>query len=142
MPTYDPKKQVASWGNITLGDFAQDTFIKVTRDADDFELRQGAGGFTEFTNKNSAIHTIEFTVMQTSPINDRLSAALADDRLNNTGVAPFMIKDAGPGGSTLIAFREARISKPADGDMGGSTKDRVWVLKAGAPSEYNIGGIV
>lgn len=141
MATYDPKLVQASLGDIILGDFGPDTFINVNFDMDEFEAKQGATGSTEWVNKNSAIANIEFTILQTSPINDRLSALLSGDRANNTGAVPFMVKDAGPGGTTLVSFAEARIVKRPNLEFGNSTTNRTWTLKGVKPSSVVIGGM-
>lgn len=140
MSTFDGKKLIASLGDIILGDYGPDASITIERDEDDFEYTQGASGFVEASNKNSNIHTITFNCMQTSPINDQLSALLESDRKDSNGEKPFLLKDAGPGGSTVVSFKAARIVKPASAEYGASTKVRVWTLKAGAPSDYNVGG--
>jgi len=140
MATYDPKYVTASFKGVILGDFAADTFIKVTRDGDDFEQKQGAAGYDEFTNKNINMHIIEFTCMQTSSINAALSAILAQDRIDNLGEGAFLLKDVGPNGTTLVSISSARITKPAEADMGGSTKERTWTLRGGKAGDYVIGG--
>lgn len=140
MPTFDGKKMVGSFGPVTLGDYGADDSVEVNRDGPDFELVQGASGYTEFCNKNSNIHTITFTVMQTSLINQQLSEILESDRLNNDGEHPFSLKDAGPNGTTDISFDAARIVSPAPAAYGSSTKERKWTLMAGSPSKYIVGG--
>ena len=139
MATYDPKQVTVSFGNLILGDFGPDTFINITRDGDDFEAKQGAAGATEWVNKNSNIHNIEFTLLQTSPINDSLSAALEADRSGNGGAKSFQVKDAG--GTTVVSFGEARIVKPANVEYSASSNARTWTLKATKASSFNIGGI-
>ena len=141
MGTYDPKFVQASIGDIILGDFGPDTFINVSFETDEFEAKQGAAGSAEWVNKNSAIANIEFTILQTSPINDRLSALLNGDRANNDGAKPFIVKDAGVGGTTLVSFAECRIVKRPNLEFGNSTTARTWTLKGIKPTSVNIGGM-
>lgn len=141
MATYDPKLVQASHGSVILADFAEGTFIEVSQTNEAFELKQGAAGASEWVNKNMDMYDIKFTLLQTSPVNDLLSAALESDKSTNAGALPFMLKDAGPGGTTLVSFGEARIVKAPNAAYGDSTIGREWNLKACKKTSYNVGGM-
>jgi hypothetical protein len=143
--TYDPKKVLVTFGSaetaITLSDFGPDSMVKVSRQGEDFEVNQGAGGYTEWTNKNIAIHTIEVTLMQTSPTNDFLSKALSADRSGNAGQRSFTVRDNSTGGTTVIVLTGVRIVKSPEVSFGATGKELTWTFKAsGIGDSYLIGG--
>lgn len=140
MATYDPKMIQASFAGIVLGDFAEGTMVKVTPTNDHFELKQGGAGATEWVNKNMNLYDVEFTILQTSPINAALSAKLAADKANNGGVGPFMVKDAGVNATSLVSLPECRITKSPDAEFADSTTGRTWTLKGAGAGSFVIGG--
>ena len=140
--TYDPKKVDVVYGTTTLADFGPDSMVKVTREGEDFEVKQGAAGYTEWTNKNIAIHTIEVTLMQTSPSNDILSNALKADRSGNAGQKTITITDNSTGGTSKITLTGARIVKSPEVSFGATGKELTWTFKASGVTDYMIGGIV
>ena len=139
--TYDPKKVTVVFGLDTLADFGPDSMVKVTREGEDFEVKQGAAGYTEWTNKNIAIHTIEVTLMQTSPSNDILSTALIADRSGNAGQNTITITDNSTGGTSKITLTGARIVKSPEVSFGATGKELTWTFKASGVTAYMIGGI-
>ena len=140
MGTYDPKMIQASFFGIVLGDFAEGTMVKVTPTNEHFELKQGGAGATEWVNKNMNLYDIEFTILQTSPINAQLSAKLADDKRNNSGVGPFMVKDTGIDATSLVSIPECRIVKSPDAEFADSTTGRTWTLKGAGAGAFVLGG--
>lgn len=140
MSTYDPKLIQASFNGVILADFAEGTMIKVTQEGDHFEAKQGGAGATEWVNKNMNIYTVEFTLLQTSPINATLSGLLASDKASNDGTGPFLVKDNGTVATSLVSLPEARIVKAPDAEYADSTTGRTWTLKACGAGAFVIGG--
>ena len=140
MSTYDPKLIQASFNGVILADFAEGTMLKITPEGDHFEAKQGGAGATEWVNKNMNIYTVEFTILQTSPINATLSGMLASDKLGNGGAGSFLLKDTGVAATSLVSLPEARIVKNPDAEYADSTTGRTWTLKACGAGSYVIGG--
>ena len=126
--TFDPKKVQATFGLIPLGDWGKGTFIKVTQDGDDFTYEKGADGSYDRINNNNNLVTVEFTLKQTSPLNDLLSAMRLADKSGNVGGVPLLIKDFGPGGTTLVALTKASIVKAPEIVMADSLQNRTWTI--------------
>jgi len=140
MSTYDPKLIQASFNGVILADFAEGTMIKVTEEDDHFELKQGGAGATEWVNKNMNRYSVEFTLLQTSPVNATLSALLAADKLSNAGAGPFLVKDNGVSATSLVSLPECRIVKSPGAEYADSTTGRTWTLKGAGAGAFVIGG--
>ena len=140
MATYDPKMIQSSFAGIVLGDFAEGTMVKVTPSNEHFELKQGGAGATEWVNKNMNLYDVEFTLLQTSPINAQLSNKLAADKKDNSGVGPFMVKDMGANATSLVSLPECRIVKSPDAEYADSTTGRTWTLKGAGAGAFMVGG--
>lgn len=127
--TYDPKKMNGIFGAIVLGDVAKGTFFKATQDGDDFTSEKGADGEYDRINNNNNLVTVEYTCKQTSPINAALSAWRLADKAGNVGGVPLLLKDNGPGGTTLVALTGAYIKKGPDMTSADSLQPRTWVFE-------------
>lgn len=127
--TFDPKKVNAAFGAIVLGDWAKGTFIKASQDGDDFTAEKGADGEYDRINNNTNLVTVEFTIKQTSPINNALSAWRIADKAGNVGGVNLFVKDSGPGGTSLVALTGAYILKAPDLVMADSLQPRTWTIQ-------------
>jgi hypothetical protein len=125
--SFDPKKVTAIACGLLIDEgFGEDTFVKVTFKSELWETKVGSDGQVCRVRINDNTAEVEFTLMQTSIVNVRLSALLALDLLgsNGAGVGPFLLKDEQ--GSTIIESSACWISKVPDVEMGKSAKERVW----------------
>lgn len=136
MATFDPKLVNAAFGAVIFGDYAKGTFIKVTTDGDDFSMEKGADGSYERINNNNNLLTVEITLKQTSTINDLMAAIRKADKLSNSGVFPFALKDIA--GASLVVIPKCHIKKAPDYVAADSLQPRTWVLEG--VGEMFVGG--
>lgn len=136
MPTtalYSSDQVMVIWGVISmgfpLGGRGPDTFCKVERNEDSFKRKAGADGEQVRSRMLDHSGKVTVTLMQTSPINALLDAALLADEASPAGVSifPLMVKDFG--GNGLWVASEAWISKPASAEMAAEAGTREWVFE-------------
>jgi hypothetical protein len=123
---YSPKQVVADWAGILLSGFADDTFIKVTMNSDDWTQYVGSDG--EVVEVASADDTgeIEITLNSQTPVNDALMAKRLQDKLDGTGSGPFSIRDLTTG--RLIHSVHARIKRMPDQEFAKGHSPRTWTF--------------
>lgn len=124
---------------ITQG-FA-DPFLKISKDAENFEVEEGACGGVCRNKTNSRLYTLELTLKGWSPDNAKLSALAAIDTntKGGAGVGGCLVKDMN--GSSIFAAGQCWIQKPGDAEFGKARGDVLWTLKAVAnPGKMFIGG--
>lgn len=129
MKTYDPKKYDLIFLGIRLNEgLADGTFIKITPTSAGFTSKSGVDGEVTRSRMHDRRRTIEFTLMQTSAINDRLSAAYNADRdsTNGEGVGAFMLQDRN--GTTQVDGT-AWVSQEPDLELAAEAGTRVWKLE-------------
>jgi len=124
--TYDPKQVSIVVGGRVLTGIGPDTFISVERENDSFTKQVGASGEVGRANNNDRSGTITLTLMQVSPDNDYLSALVAADELNLSGVTNVLVRDAN--GTTLHESAESWIRKPATSEMARELGTVEWVI--------------
>lgn len=125
--TYDPKKISIVWGTIIFTGFADGDFLEIAGE-DGFEMRKGADGSEDRTNKNETGKDVNITLMSTSITNDALSAKYEEDRTTNAGYAQLSIKD---NNGTMVLFSErAYLKKNADKTLGDSAGTITWNFRA------------
>lgn len=117
-----------------------DPFLKIAKDADDFEVEEGADGSVCRNNTNSRLWTVELTLKGWSPENAKISALNAIDTSTKggAGVGGLLVKDMN--GSSVFAAGKCWISKPPDTEFGKSRADVTWMFKAVAPNVSMILG--
>lgn len=135
--TYDPALVVATWLGIPISGYADGTFIECERQTDTYSSQAGSGGEVARVRSRDRRGTITFTLMQSSPVNDLLSAALKSDELLGNGVGPFMCKDLN--GTTLVMGSNAWGKKPPKVEFGKELGTRVWTLECEVLNE-TVGG--
>lgn len=101
--SYDPKKFVTTWNAILFQGEMDGEFFTVEYEEDLVMLHVGAKGTTTYIENNNLKATVTYTLAQSSPTNDLLSAALKKK-------GPFLAKDLN--GTTLISGADVRITKP------------------------------
>lgn len=135
MKTYDFKQvQVIFGGNLLTG-FSEGEAITLEPNAESFTLKVGADGETSRAKGNNKSHTLKLKFLQTASANEVLSGIHAADQLSNSGVKPLMIKDNN--GTSLVAERQAFISKPPAMGHGSEITDREWTIILPAPEVFH-----
>lgn len=137
MRTFDPKGVLASFANIPISGYADGTFIEVERAEDAYMLTIGAWGEGARARNYNRSGTITFTLLQTSPINDLLSAAALKDELTGAGIGALFIKDIG--GATLVSADNAWIKKVPTVSVGKEVETREWVIECESMNIF-VGG--
>lgn len=126
MDTYNPKKLLVTFNGVPLGGFADGTFLNIERTGDSYTKVTGAGGETARAKSNDRSGTTTLTLMQSSPSNDVLSAAMVLDELSDSGAGALMIKELD--GSTVIFSGSAWIRKPPAVVYSKGIENREWVF--------------
>jgi hypothetical protein len=109
--TYDPCDVAMSFFGYPITGFAEGTFITVERSSDTFTRVVGVCDGSR-TRSHDRGGSIEFTVLQTAPINDWLAAMInADERTKNV-IGPVIVKD-NSGNSTYFAAEAWIVSQPS-----------------------------
>ena len=137
--THSPEDVVVSINDYLLSGFASGTYINIKLNSENFKRVPGIRG------KDSRIHTrdrsgsITFSLLQTAPDNDVLSAIVAFDEVNLTGLLNVVVKDSG--GSTGLQFRECYITGfPSVNFSGDELSQRDWKINFSGITRYNVGG--
>jgi hypothetical protein len=117
---------------VSVTEFAKGTMVTISLEEDDTVATQGHNGSILVADNPNGIATITFSVMQGSPDNDALSAAVAAG-----GVGTFSFQDLQ--GSTIVNATSSKIKKRPDAKAvteGEAIEWVCWVLGVGA---WNIG---
>jgi hypothetical protein len=138
MKSYDPKNVSMIIGSHIVTEFEDGTFINVERNNDTWAIKKGASGETARAKSNDRSGIFTFTLMQTSPSNDFLSALAITDEASNSGVVPVLIKENG--GTTACQATEAWIRRPSAVEYSKTVGARSWILETG-DLVMNVGGL-
>jgi hypothetical protein len=129
--TYDPKKFVANFAGIKLNEGIGDgTFIAISKSGlAAFSSKAGVDGTVTRSRQHDKRKIVKLTVMQTSEVNDRLSAILNADRaaINGRGVGAFYLQDLS--GTTLIEGAKAWIMDDPDLSLEVTASTREWAIE-------------
>jgi len=127
--TYDPSYVSMFYGPIQMQGFAQDSAIGVEHDEDDWTLVVGVDGEGTRSKTSNRSATITVSLMQSSEVNDLLSAQrlLDINTPGGTGGQPIIIKDNN--GTTLFACETAWIQKPPAAELNREATGREWVFR-------------
>ena len=127
--TYDPSNVSMFFNTIEMQGFAQDAAISLEHDEEDFTLVTGVDG--EGTRSKTSIKsaTITVSLMQSSLVNDLLSAHRLLDINTPGGIGgkSLIIKDNS--GTTLFACETAWIQKPPTADLNREATTREWIFR-------------
>lgn len=129
MKTYDPKRFTLVFAGINLNKgLADGTFFKATPMAPRFSSKSGVDGEVVRSRKHDKRRSIEFTTMQTSEVNDRLSAILDTDANseNGEGVGSFLLMDRN---GTTVMEGAAYVAQDPDLELAAEAGTRVWKLE-------------
>jgi len=133
MKQYDPKQLIITFANVPISGFDAGSFVKVARNEDTWTLSVGADGQSARTRNQNRSGIVVFTLQQSSPSNDVLSAFAVQDELLGVGVAPMLVKDLV--GTSLYAAQNAWVKKPADTEFAKEFQSREWTIEC---SDLNV----
>ena len=129
LKTYDPSKHAIVFAGILLNKgLADGTFLTITPATPGFSTKTGADGEVTRSRSHDKVAEATLTVMQTSEINDRLTALYLADRAatNGSGVGVFYVQDLA--GTTLHMSSKAFISDDPDVELGTEATTREWAF--------------
>jgi hypothetical protein len=140
--TYDSKRIHMIVGGVPMSGFSPDTMVKATRDSDTFAKKKGVDGVVTRSHLHDRSGEFTFSLDQSSPCNDILSALAKLDEETDGGIVPILVKDSLPSsgsiGSTLVAAK-AWIRKWPDVEYGKEATNRDWIFDV-ADYEVYLGG--
>ena len=124
--TYDPGKVIVSVAGVPLSGFAPDSMVEADREADTWGKVTGITGETARVRSRNKSGEFKVSLLQTSTMNDLLSAIHAADEATGAGIVPIGMTDLG-GGTTLVSA-EAWIRKPPPVTMKKEIETREWIF--------------
>lgn len=123
--TYSPKDVVIAWGGVAITGLAEDTFLTVTRNADNSEEVVGAQGDVALTKVANTTGMIELTLLQNADANNILSnLQLLQDGESDLFRANMTIQD--PSGGTIWEAKDTHLKKGTDVTLGASQNGKTW----------------
>jgi len=135
--TFDPAQIAVIVGPHIVEGFANEEFVSVSFQDDDWEHTSGADGEEMRTKKNDRRAVMTLTLLQSSASNDYLSGLRAADQASNNGVVPVLLKDNN--GSTIIESVGGWIGRNPDVAMGKSPSNREWMIHLSNATAF-VGG--
>lgn len=127
LQVYDPSQVAIIFGGVIVTGFGDGSFITVERNADTWMLRVGTDGVATRSKSNNKSGRITIVVNQGAAVCDRLSALQVADEQANSGVVPFMLRDAT--GTTLCSAAQAWLVKPPSVEFAREAGDRTYVFE-------------
>lgn len=130
MKVYNPDQVQVVIANIPVTEgLADGEFLRIEYDEDAFTLQVGTDGDATRSRSNNRAATITLTLMQSSPVNDALSA-LHNLDLNSpggAGIGAFLCKDGS--GRSMFAAEKCWIQKMPAAVYGREAGPREWVIR-------------
>ena len=138
---YDFNEVQAAFAGIPIDGYADGDGITITRETDVFTSTVGIDGNVARSKTNDHRATIEFRLMNTSPVNAALSAIYQADRNapGGAGIGALLITDLN--GTSLYTAGNAWIKRPPDPTFGREAAERVWVLECDNLLDFTGGNI-
>jgi hypothetical protein len=128
--TYDPKKfDIVFAGRHLNEGVADGTFLTLAGSTPAFSKKVSVDGPVTRTRSHDRSGTARLVIMQTSEVNDILSAILAGDRAatNGLGVGAFFVQDRS--GTTVATASKAYIADDPDLTLDATATTREWVFE-------------
>jgi hypothetical protein len=138
--TYGPDEVSLILAGIPLNQgWADGTFCRIAYNSDAFSLKVGTDGESVRTKSNDRSARISVILMQSSSVNDLLSALhnLDINSPGGAGVGPFLCKDNS--GRSMYLAEKAWIVKPPDAEYGREAGTREWIIETGNLQSF-VGG--
>ena len=123
--TFNPKLSQCVWGGKLAQQFAPDSFVKITRNEDMYNLVVGVDSLGTRTKTNNYSGRIEVTLQQGSPTNDDWNAIVTADEVADEGALPFYFKS----GNFICTAVTAWCVKRPEAEFANTSGTRVWVLE-------------
>lgn len=129
MKVYDAKAVSFSFANIQGVGLADGEFLVIDNESDAYGDVIGTDGETTRFRTNDDRANVTFRLMQSSSMNDKLSAIHALDKLtsNGAGLGAFYAKDTN--GTSEYSGENAWIRKPPAVSFDRSAKEREWKIR-------------
>ncbi len=135
--TYDSDQIAILFGAIKVeSGFADGSFCKISHDEKRFTYVVGTDGSVTRSKTQNRVAKVSLFLMQSSPLNDQLSAMVILDELapNGAGIAPFGLKDVN--GTTLVGCLHAWIEGFPEMEYDRSAKQREWTIILADPKIF------
>lgn len=129
--TYNPAKIIVTFGGVPVTGYVEDSFVKLERNGDVFEVSEGADGTVDRTNRNAFSYVATIVLKQVSPTNDAFMDIMQADQSDDNGIKALQITDIG---GTLQFSADAWIEKDPSRDMARKMGSREWKFRTGIPS--------
>ncbi len=120
---YDPRNVKLVVNGETVTGYAEDTFIRASKDEDNYSIHVGAQGEVTRSRIAHPVGTITVTLKSTSPFNAKF-AKLAQSK----EYFAAHITD-GNTGATNVGGSKCFFLKPADREWGREESEREWTIK-------------
>jgi hypothetical protein len=129
LKVYDPKGVLIIFAGVPISGKGETQFLSVETNQPTWAMSVGVSGEAARARSNDRSGRVTITLIQSSIVNDVLSA-LANVDANTPGgdgVGPLLIKDLS--GRTLVSAAHAWIVKPADVGFAVEASERQWVIE-------------
>ena len=128
---YNADEVVISFGSVLINSgYADGEFLTIEMDSDTSVDVAGTDGEVCVSRTNDRRATITVKLLQSSKINDQLSALynlFVNNYSSGGGIVPLMIKDLN--GNSVYTAAHAWISKPPDVSYDRSATSREWTIR-------------
>lgn len=138
--SYDPAQVICTVGGVILSGFSDGDSITARRAEDVYMTRVGTDGGVGRARNANKMGEFEFKLLQTSQVNNLLSALLATDDLTNDGLVVIPITVVDGSGTSLATATQCWIKTIPEGVFGKEVGERVWVFSAADLKMFHGGG--
>ncbi len=137
---YDPENVDVIYAGVPLSGFAEDTFVTIEAEADDWFEVDGVDGDLTRSKNMAQKYKVTFHLLSSSKSNAHLSALRALDvsETGGAGVSPIMIRDRN--GTSLFVADKAWIMKPPTATYGKQASAREWTVRVKG-AQFFDGGV-
>jgi len=127
--TYNSKEVYITLGRHLVTGTGEDSFVTITQNSDGITSSSGCDGEVVRSISPDNTHTINITLLQTSPTNGYLQRMADKDRNDGSGMFPVLIKDMR--GGLIFSASDAWVMKQADRQFGREATSRSWAIGTG-----------
>lgn len=138
--SYDPSQVIVTVGAVILSGFSDGDYVTARRSEDVYFTRVGADGGVARARNSNKMGEFEFKLLQTSAVNDLLSALIAVDDLVNDGKAIFPIGVVDGSGRSLATASKCWVKSIPEMTMSKEVGERIWVFSAADLRLFHGGG--
>lgn len=136
---YSPDFVTIVYGGVLLTGYADNAFIEIEYEEDDFKKQTGSLGDVTRTRQLNRSGKITVTLMDAAPVNDQLMSLAAADRQSGSGFKAFTFTDRSS--NTTARATECWVMKLPKIGRAKESGTTVWVFEA-AFLDLNVGGSV